>query len=216
LRAGKRGAAAQERKHYNGDGSVDHVETPDCVGRDYHYRVLCSGVLIGAAPYDSVRGPFPSQRLESRILPEAFFMRIALIAVISSVLCAWSLQASAYADVAASPDTTSGAAKAPADASPASGNVPAAAAETPAAANSATSDEATEKSDAASAAEAAEQKAAQEKADLALFKSLGFYRKIVKGETRFCKTEYVSGSRLESVTTCRSAEQIKATLPAQK
>lgn len=134
-------------------------------------------------------------------------MRIAVIAAISGVLCGWSLQAPANSDVVASPKA---AANAPASASPAADNAPAA----PGA--DASADARSVASDAAGAAQTVEQKAAQETADIALFKSLGFYKRIVKGETRFCKTEYISGSRLESVTTCRSAEQIRATLPAQK
>jgi hypothetical protein len=151
---------------------------------------------------------------EPRILPEAFFMRIAAIAMISGVLCGWSLQASAYADVAASPDSASGAAEAPATASPTSGSTPAPAEHTAAAAAAAATKSAA--SDEASAAQTAEEKAKQEKADLVLFRRLGFYQRTVKGETRFCRTEHVSGSRLESTTTCHSAEQIKAMLQAQK
>ena len=146
-------------------------------------------------------------------------MRIAAIAMISSVLCGWSLQALSYADVAAFPDTTSSAAKAPAATSSATSSAPAPAAhatEAAAEAKSAASDEATEKSDEASAAQTAEEKAKQEKADLVLFKRLGYYQRTVKGKTRYCKTEHVSGSRLESTTTCHSAEQIKAMLQAQK
>ena len=146
-------------------------------------------------------------------------MRIAVIAVIASFLCGWSLQASAYTEAVASPDTTSSAAKGSAATSPATDSAPAPAqhaTEAAAATKSAASDEATEKSDEASAAQTAEEKAQQEKADLVLFKRLGYYQRTVKGKTRFCKTEHVSGSRLESTTTCSSAEQIKAELQAQK
>ncbi len=146
-------------------------------------------------------------------------MRIAAIAMLSGVLCGWSLQVSAYAEIAASPDTTSSAAKAPAETSPATSSAHAAAAhatEAAAEAKSAASDEATEKSDEASAVQTAEERAKQEKADFVLFKKLGYYQRTVKGQTRYCKTEHVSGSRLESTTTCHSAEQIKAMLQAQK
>jgi hypothetical protein len=146
-------------------------------------------------------------------------MRIAAIAMISGVLFGWSLQASAYAELAVSPDTTSSAAKAPAATSPATGSAPAPAehaTEAAAEAKSTVSDEATDKGDEASEAQTAEEKAKQEKADLVLFRRLGYYQRTVKGETRYCKTEHVSGSRLESTTTCQSAEQIKAMLQAQK
>ncbi len=139
-------------------------------------------------------------------------MRIAAIAMISGVLFGWSLQASAYAELAVSPDTTSSAAKAPAATSPATGSAPAPAehaTEAAAEAKSTASDEASE-------AQTAEEKAKQEKAELVLFRRLGYYQRTVKGKTRYCKTEHVSGSRLESTTTCQSAEQIRAMLQAQK
>lgn len=118
-------------------------------------------------------------------------MRIAVIVVVSSVLFSGSLLTPAYSDVAVRPDTTAVAATAPADPTHAA-------------------------SDDASAAQTAEQEARQKKADAALFKKLGFFERTVKGETRYCKKDFLSGSRIDAVTTCRSGEQIKAALQAQK